>query len=129
MSADNRNLRCEPTSVVALKRCVAVAEVQGPEAALGLLAELHLDGYHLFHAPHAELLRRRLGQHAHRPLRGKVPHHPSWLIPSPSALGRARGSVTGGGRHGAGFEMRSQSWALWQTADRRRQSSMNLGGP
>jgi RNA polymerase sigma-70 factor (ECF subfamily) len=47
-----------PTPVVALNRCVAVAEVQGPAAALALADELGLDGYHLFHATRADLLRR-----------------------------------------------------------------------
>jgi RNA polymerase sigma-70 factor, ECF subfamily len=53
----------EPTPVVALNRCIAVAEVHGPAAALELLAELDLDRYHLFHAARAEML-RRLGQPA-----------------------------------------------------------------
>jgi len=53
----------EPTPVVALNRCVAVGEVQGPAVALDLLAELDLDGYHLFHATRADML-RRLGQFA-----------------------------------------------------------------
>ena len=44
--------------VVALNRAVAVAEVDGPEAALALVAELHLDGYRVFHAIRADLLRR-----------------------------------------------------------------------
>jgi RNA polymerase sigma-70 factor (ECF subfamily) len=48
----------EPTPVVALNRAVAVAEVQGPEAALVLVEGLDLGGYHLFHAVRAELLRR-----------------------------------------------------------------------
>jgi RNA polymerase sigma-70 factor, ECF subfamily len=47
-----------PTPVVALNRAVAVAEVEGPAAALDLVAELDLDGYHLFHAIRADLLRR-----------------------------------------------------------------------
>jgi len=47
-----------PTPVVALNRCVAVAEVHGPGAALELLDQLSLDGYHLFHATRADLLRR-----------------------------------------------------------------------
>jgi RNA polymerase sigma-70 factor, ECF subfamily len=47
-----------PTPVVALNRAVAVAEVHGPAAALGLLDGLDLDGYHLFHATRADLLRR-----------------------------------------------------------------------
>jgi len=47
-----------PTPVVALNRTVAVAEVEGVSAALGQLEGLDLDGYHLFHATRAELLRR-----------------------------------------------------------------------
>ncbi|MGH2891997.1 MAG: RNA polymerase sigma factor [Solirubrobacteraceae bacterium] len=47
-----------PTPVVALNRAVAVAEVQGPAAALPLLAELNLDGYHLYHAIRGDLLAR-----------------------------------------------------------------------
>jgi RNA polymerase sigma-70 factor (ECF subfamily) len=47
-----------PSPVVALNRAVAVAEADGPEAALALLAGLDLDGYHLFHAIRADLLRR-----------------------------------------------------------------------
>ena len=45
-------------AVVALNRAVAVAEVDGPAAALALVDELGLDGYHLFHAIRADLLRR-----------------------------------------------------------------------
>ena len=47
-----------PTAVVALNRCVAVAEVSGPAAALAQLDTLDLDSYHLFHATRADLLRR-----------------------------------------------------------------------
>ena len=47
-----------PTPVVALNRAVAVAEVEGPAVALALVDELDLDGYHLFHAVRADLLRR-----------------------------------------------------------------------
>jgi RNA polymerase sigma-70 factor, ECF subfamily len=47
-----------PSAVVALNRAVAVAEVEGPDAALGLLDSLDLDGYYLFHAIRADLLRR-----------------------------------------------------------------------
>jgi RNA polymerase sigma-70 factor, ECF subfamily len=47
-----------PTPVVALNRIVAVAEVQGPGPALDLADQLGLDGYHLFHATRADLLRR-----------------------------------------------------------------------
>jgi RNA polymerase sigma-70 factor (ECF subfamily) len=52
-----------PTPVVALHRAVAVAEVAGPAAALALVDELSLDGYHLFHAVRADLL-TRLGRPA-----------------------------------------------------------------
>jgi RNA polymerase sigma-70 factor (ECF subfamily) len=51
-------LAAAPGPVVALNRAVAVAEVAGPQAALDLLAELPLDGYYLFHAIRADLLRR-----------------------------------------------------------------------
>jgi RNA polymerase sigma-70 factor (ECF subfamily) len=47
-----------PSPVVELNRAVAVAEVEGPDAALTLLDGLDLDGYHLFHAIRADLLRR-----------------------------------------------------------------------
>jgi RNA polymerase sigma-70 factor (ECF subfamily) len=47
-----------PTAVVALNRCVAVAEVHGPAAALEVADQLSLDRYHLFHATRADLLRR-----------------------------------------------------------------------
>jgi RNA polymerase sigma-70 factor (ECF subfamily) len=47
-----------PSPVVALNRAVAVAEVEGPAAALALLDRLELDGYHVFHAIRADLLRR-----------------------------------------------------------------------
>ena len=52
-----------PSPVVALNRAVAVAEVEGPEAALTLVDGLDLAGYHLFHAIRADLL-RRLGRNA-----------------------------------------------------------------
>ena len=52
-----------PSPVVALHRAVAAAEVQGPRAALDLVEGLDLDGYHLFHAVRADLL-RRLGRDA-----------------------------------------------------------------
>ena len=52
-----------PTPVVALNRCVAVAELRGPSEALALVDELDLDGYHLFHSTRADLL-RRLGRRA-----------------------------------------------------------------
>ncbi|MFF4660891.1 RNA polymerase sigma factor [Streptomyces sp. NPDC001381] len=47
-----------PSPVVALNRAVAVAETEGPRPALALLDTLGLDGYHVFHAVRADLLRR-----------------------------------------------------------------------
>ncbi|MEA2169056.1 MAG: hypothetical protein QOF76_2356 [Solirubrobacteraceae bacterium] len=44
--------------VVELSRAVAVAEVDGPVAALAIVDALELDEYHYFHATRAELLRR-----------------------------------------------------------------------
>jgi RNA polymerase sigma-70 factor (ECF subfamily) len=52
-----------PSPVVALNRAVAVAEVDGPAAALELVDALDLGGFHLFHAIRADLL-RRLGRRA-----------------------------------------------------------------
>jgi RNA polymerase sigma-70 factor, ECF subfamily len=52
-----------PSPVVALNRAVAVAEVEGPAAALALVDGLDLDGWYLFHAVRADLL-RRLGRPA-----------------------------------------------------------------
>jgi RNA polymerase sigma-70 factor, ECF subfamily len=47
-----------PSPVVALHRAIAVAEVDGPDAALTLVDNLDLPRYHLFHATRAELFRR-----------------------------------------------------------------------
>jgi RNA polymerase sigma-70 factor, ECF subfamily len=51
-------LSLSPSPVVALNRAVAVAEVEGPEAALALVDGLGLRDYYLFHAIRAGLLRR-----------------------------------------------------------------------
>jgi RNA polymerase sigma-70 factor (ECF subfamily) len=51
-------LALQPTAVVALNRAVALAEVDGPEAALGEVECLDLEDFHLFHAVRADLLRR-----------------------------------------------------------------------
>ncbi len=56
-------LSLAPTPIVALNRVVAVAELHGPAAALPLVDELDLDGYHLFHVIRADLL-SRLGRRA-----------------------------------------------------------------
>ena len=49
-----------PSPIVALNRAVAVAELDGPQQALTLVDGLSpgLDGYHVFHAVRADLLRR-----------------------------------------------------------------------
>ncbi|WP_315094313.1 sigma-70 family RNA polymerase sigma factor [uncultured Cellulomonas sp.] len=47
-----------PSPVVALNRAVAVAELEGPEAGLALVDALPLEGFYLFHAVRADLLRR-----------------------------------------------------------------------
>jgi RNA polymerase sigma-70 factor, ECF subfamily len=53
-------LTVSPSPVVVLNRAVAVAEVDGPNEALALVDDLaaRLDGYYLFHAIRADLLRR-----------------------------------------------------------------------
>ncbi len=47
-----------PTTIVVLNRAVAVAEVDGPGAALALVDKLPLERYYLYHAIRADLLRR-----------------------------------------------------------------------
>jgi RNA polymerase sigma-70 factor, ECF subfamily len=47
-----------PSPVTALNRAVAIAEIEGPQAALILVDRLNLDEYYLFHAIRADLLRR-----------------------------------------------------------------------
>jgi RNA polymerase sigma-70 factor, ECF subfamily len=51
-------VRLTDSPVVELSRAVAVAEAQGPEAALEIVDHLALDDYHYFHATRGELLRR-----------------------------------------------------------------------
>ena len=51
-------LALAPTPIVRLNRAVAVAEVQGADAALALVDELALDDYPVFHVVRADLLRR-----------------------------------------------------------------------
>lgn len=56
----DRLMAVDPSAIVRLNRAVAVAEVDGPDIALAELARIAgtLDGYHAFHAAHADLLRR-----------------------------------------------------------------------
>jgi RNA polymerase sigma-70 factor (ECF subfamily) len=49
--------------VVTMNRAIAVAELEGPEAALALLDGLELQGYRYYHSTRADLL-RRLGRNA-----------------------------------------------------------------
>ena len=50
--------RLTGSPVVELSRAVAVAEADGPAAALAIVERLDLDGYHYLHATRGELLRR-----------------------------------------------------------------------
>jgi len=56
----DRLLEVQPSPVIALNRAVALSELEGPEAGLTAVEPLadRLEGYHLFHATRAELLRR-----------------------------------------------------------------------
>jgi RNA polymerase sigma-70 factor (ECF subfamily) len=56
----DRLLEAQPSPVIALNRAVALAELDGPAAALSAVEPLadRLANYHLFHATRAELLRR-----------------------------------------------------------------------
>jgi RNA polymerase sigma-70 factor, ECF subfamily len=51
-------LTLTPTPIVALNRAVALAEVDGPAAALDVVDGLDLSGFYLYHAIRASLLRR-----------------------------------------------------------------------
>ncbi|WP_130340825.1 RNA polymerase sigma factor [Micromonospora kangleipakensis] len=84
-----------PGPVVALNRAVAVAEVAGPAAALALVDELDLAGYHVFHAVRADLLRRlgRTGEAA-RAYEAAIAHTDN--TPEREHLRRARDRM---GRH------------------------------
>ena len=47
-----------PSPIVALNRAIAVAELDGPAAALAIVDQLDLDNNHLYHATRADLLER-----------------------------------------------------------------------
>jgi RNA polymerase sigma-70 factor (ECF subfamily) len=51
-------VRLDPSPIVRLNRAIAVAELDGPEVALAQVDGLPLEGYHLYHATRADLLRR-----------------------------------------------------------------------
>ncbi len=54
----NQLMAIAPTPIVALNRAVAVAEVEGADAALRIIDALKLDGYQMFHAVRADMFRR-----------------------------------------------------------------------
>ncbi len=54
----DRLLTLAPSPVVGLNRAVAVAEVDGPAAALAIIDDINLDGYYVFHSIRADLLAR-----------------------------------------------------------------------
>ena len=54
----NQLLVAAPSPIVEVNRAVAVAEVEGPDAALTLLNGLDIENYYLFHAVRADMLRR-----------------------------------------------------------------------
>ena len=58
MALYDQLLVLSPGPVVQLNRAVAIAERDGPAAALPIVESLDLDGYHLWHATRADLLRR-----------------------------------------------------------------------
>ena len=59
----DQHMAIAPSPVVALNRAVAVAEVEGPAAALELVERIDLGSYRQYHAIRADLL-RRLGRNA-----------------------------------------------------------------
>jgi RNA polymerase sigma-70 factor (ECF subfamily) len=67
----NQLMSIAPSPVVALNRAVAVAEVEGPDAALTVVDGLGLDEYHLYHSIRGDLL-RRLGRNSEAALAYKA---------------------------------------------------------
>ena len=102
---------------MALNRAVAVAEVDGPQAALDLVDALDLDGYHLFHSIRADLL-RRLGRTAEAAAAYEAAIAPTENVSERTFLERRRrgahpqsmtesGSSSSGARSGRGGRIRS----------------------
>jgi len=89
----NQLLSLTPSPIVALNRAVAVAEVEGADAALTLVDELDLGGYHLFHAIRADLL-RRLGRNAEAALAYQAAIARADNAPEREFLERRRQAVT-----------------------------------
>ncbi len=86
-------LSLSPSPVVALHRAVAVAEVDGPNAALTLVDRLDLGGYHLFYAVRGDLL-RRLGRNAEAALAYDAALARTENAAERDFLGRRRQAVT-----------------------------------
>jgi RNA polymerase sigma-70 factor (ECF subfamily) len=83
-----------PGPVVALNRAVAVAEVEGPGAALTLVDRLDLHDYYLFHAIRADLLRRQ-GRDGEAALAYETAIARAGNAAERNFLGRRLGEVTG----------------------------------
>jgi RNA polymerase sigma-70 factor, ECF subfamily len=83
-----------PGPVVVLNRAVAVAEVEGPGAALTLVDRLDLHDYYLFHAIRADLL-RRLGRDGEAALAYKAAIARAGNAAERDFLERRLGEVTG----------------------------------
>lgn len=90
----DRLLAMLPTPIVALNRAVAIAEVDGPAAALALVEPLPLAGYHVFHAVRADLL-RRMGRRADAALAYDAAIAAAPNAPERAFLGRRRDAVVG----------------------------------
>ena len=54
----DQHMAIAPSPIVSLNRAVAVAEVEGPRAALSSIEDLDLGDYYLFHAIRADFLKR-----------------------------------------------------------------------
>jgi RNA polymerase sigma-70 factor (ECF subfamily) len=94
-------LSLAPSPVVALNRAVAVAEVEGPGAALALVDGLDLGGYYLFHAIRADML-RRLGRDAEAALAYDAAITRSQNAAERDFLRRSRQALSGGSSPSAG---------------------------
>jgi RNA polymerase sigma-70 factor, ECF subfamily len=93
----NQLLSLVSNPVVALNRAVAVAEVEGPDAALTLVDGIDLSGYYLFHAIRADLL-RRLGRGAEAALAYEAAIALTENAPERAFLERSRQSLSSSDR-------------------------------
>ncbi len=119
-----------PGPVVALNRAVAVAEVEGPGAALALVDRLGLRGYYLFHAIRADLL-RRLGRAAEAALAyddGDRPYRERRRARFPAAQPRGAhpGPLTGRTGQGASFTTVTKKLSICLMTSMKRSKSTGL---